>query len=376
MDADLSLLTRLVGDVDRFAAKHWGQRSLLRASGTGFEDLLSVATIEELLVTSARRPTFRLVQNGSTLPPDRSTRTVRLGGQPLDDVADLGRIAVAVDDGATLVLQSLQRTSLHLAEVCHSLERATSHPVQANAYLTPAGATGLARHHDDHDVLVLQVVGTKAWEVEDLGPVRTQAGDVLYIPAGVPHEASAQHGPSLHLTLGLLRITHAQVVRRALHAAEGLDRPLPLGYARPERAREVAEHIRSALAAATAVLEDAEVVALADREIERARSRRAPVPLGQLRSVLALDGLDATSMVARRMDQLASVHDHGRPDRRITLQLHDRRVQLPAVAAPALDQLLTASAVQIGALRGLDAASQIVLATRLIREGLLVVDGG
>ena len=36
---------------------------------------------------------------------------------------------------------------------------------------------------------------------------------------------------SLHLTLGLLRITHAQVVRRALDDLPGLDldRPLPLG---------------------------------------------------------------------------------------------------------------------------------------------------
>ena len=37
--------------------------------------------------------------------------------------------------------------------------------MQANAYLTPAGAAGLAPHHDTHDVFVLQVAGAKHWTV-------------------------------------------------------------------------------------------------------------------------------------------------------------------------------------------------------------------
>ena len=39
------------------------------------------------------------------------------------------------------------------------------HPVQANAYATPAGAQGFAVHHDTHDVFVLQVAGEKRWLV-------------------------------------------------------------------------------------------------------------------------------------------------------------------------------------------------------------------
>lgn len=382
MDADLALLARCVGDVDDFASTHWGRRSLLRPSGTAFTDLLSVDDVEHLLLATARRPSFRLVRDGATLPPERSTAPVRVGGARLEDVADLGRIASAVDEGATLVLQGLQRTSLTLAHFCRALERATSHPLQANAYLTPAGASGLARHTDDHDVLVLQVLGGKAWKVDDLGAVQTAAGDVLYIPAGTPHAAEAQRTASLHITIGLLRVTHAQVLRRVLDAVAGpldLGRPLPLGYARPERAGELADdlqrtlsHVAGALHSPAAAVDPS---ALAGAEQERARTRRRPLALGQLRSILELGDLDGTTVVARRLDHPARIAPELAADGRVVLELLDRRLLLPAAMRPALEQLLGEPEVAVGALTDLDQGSQVVLAKRLIREGLLVVAG-
>ena len=95
-------LAGLVGDVDAFADHHWGRRPLVRASGLDFDDLLDVGDAEALLLTSARKPTFRLVQDGERLPPERSTTPVRMGGAALDDVADVAKIAEAVAGGATL----------------------------------------------------------------------------------------------------------------------------------------------------------------------------------------------------------------------------------------------------------------------------------
>lgn len=375
MDADEAQLARLVGDLDVFAGEHWGRHPLHRASGGAFTDLLSVAEIERLLASGARRPTFRLVQDGATLPPGRSTAEVRLGGRVLDDVADLAAIAATVDAGATLVLQGLQRTSLLLARFCRSLERAVSHPVQANAYLTPAGATGLAPHHDDHDVLVLQVEGAKAWHVDGLGPLVAEAGDVVYLPAGVRHHARAQDGPSLHLTVGVVRVTREQALRRALRAvaADVLDAPLPLGYARPERAAALAQDLRAAAVGLASALATVDPGAFAGQEARRATTRRRPLPLGQLESVLALGALRPESVVARRPDHPAQVVTEPDAADRLTLELVDRRLRLPAAAGPALDQLLADPKVQVGALRGLDAESQLVLARRLVREGLLVV---
>ncbi|MBA2280984.1 MAG: cupin, partial [Acidimicrobiia bacterium] len=266
MDADLAVLARCVGDVDAFADRHWGRAPVLRRAAGAFDDLLDVDAVESLLVSSARRPTFRLVRDGGTLPPDGYTATVRLGSASVPGVADVGAIATLVGEGATVVLHSLQRTWLPLVGFCRALERATSHPVQANAYLSPGGTPGLGRHADDHDVLVLQVDGAKGWDVDGLGPFDLAAGDVLYLPGGTEHAATATAGPSLHITLGFLRVTYRQVLRRALADLDGdLDDPLPLGYARGDgdgpdrladgvatRFAETARHLEKADAAEVA----------------------------------------------------------------------------------------------------------------------------
>jgi uncharacterized RmlC-like cupin family protein len=375
VDPDVELLQRLVGDVPRFTDEHWGRRSMRRASGSDFRDLIDLPSIERLLLSAARIPTFRLVKDGTALPVQRSTAEVRLGGRLVEGVADLARIAEAVDAGATLVLQGMQRTSPGIRDLCQRLERAVSHPVQANAYLTPSGSTGLARHHDDHDVLVLQVLGQKTWDVDDLGVTATRAGDVLYIPAGVGHRASTQAGLSLHLTIGLLRVTSAQLLRRALDRLPDADagRPLSLGFARPEHAADLIADVKRALADALHALEEADPVEIAEVEVARARSRRAPAPDGALQSILLLEALTTASVVATRTGHRASLGAEPTSDGRLVLDLADRRLRLPSFTAAALQQLLDHPEVQVGHLRDLDPASQVVLVKRLVREGLLVV---
>jgi hypothetical protein len=348
MDADVALLERVVGDVGIFARQHWGQRPMLRSSGGGFGDLLSVDEVERLLLSAARRPSFRLVQDGATLPPERSTSTVRIGSTRLDDVADLDRIAEAVDGGATLVLQGLQRTSLTLADFCRSLERATSHPVQANAYLTPAGAAGLARHLDDHDVLVLQVAGSKTWKIDDLGAITMTAGDVLYLPAATAHAAEAQDEASLHLTIGLLRVTFRQLLRHALAPLPVLDRALPLGYARPDQAGELEAELGRVFGEVATALAETEAAPLAEAERHRAHTRRRPLAAGRLHSILSLPRLEGTSAVSVLAGHEARIAEGPAEDGRLVLELADRRLHVPAVARAALERLLDGGSVRVG----------------------------
>ncbi|HWA63855.1 MAG TPA: cupin domain-containing protein [Caulobacteraceae bacterium] len=135
---------------------------------------------------------------------------------------------------------------------CRGLERIFLHPVQCNIYLTPAGAQGFRAHYDAHDVLVLQVQGQKLWRwweapyapfanpatrwngaasppKPDDEPVSRllRPGEAIYMPRGVMHEAPAQGGEaSLHLTIGLLGYSWADVLRRALNALETQAEPL------------------------------------------------------------------------------------------------------------------------------------------------------
>jgi lysine-specific demethylase/histidyl-hydroxylase NO66 len=370
-DRDLERLAELVGDVDAFAATSWGRRPLHRRAAVDLSKLLDLDAVERLLAGSLRQPAFRLVRDGATLPPERSTRRVRIGGRWLSDVADPQAVTSAVGEGATLVLQSLHRHWPPLAELCRSLERATSHPCQANAYLTPAGAAGLGRHHDEHEVLVLQLEGRKAWDVDGLGPLELVPGDVLYLPAGTRHEARAQEGPSLHLTIGIVAVTTGAVVRRALARFDGQHGvPLPLGYARPERAGELEAAVGEACTAAAKALAGAAPQELAEHERARAR-RRAPAPAGGLRAVLDLDRVDAATVV-RSLVGPDAVRDQ-RPDGKVALELSDQRLVFPGAVAAALRCLATGDAVRVEDLPGLSPASRLVVVRRLVREGVLEV---
>ncbi len=359
-------LRRCIGDEAEFRASTWGRRPLHRASGGSFCDLLDVDDVEDVLSLLGRRPGFRLVADGVTLPIESYTAPTRVAGRVVDEVADVDRILDLVHGGATVVLQGLQRTWLPLAEFCAALEAEISHPVQANAYLSPAGAAAFRRHVDGHAVFALQVGGRKVWSVDGLGDVELVPGDVLYLPAGTPHEARSADTFSLHLTIGVLAVTWRQVVRRAL-ADGALDEPLPLGFARPEHATELAAAVGSALSAAREVLDGLNVPAVAEEEAGRIRRRRRTRTSGRLRAAVDLSSVREGTRLRRTTSATVSEDAD-----RVTIEFVDRRLSLPAFTGAALDAVARGAEFVVGALPGLDADSQTVLARRLLREGLLV----
>lgn len=206
-----------------------------------FARLLSIADIDAFLLTDA-----------AMVPRVAMADGARAGSAavPVEEFADeQGRVLphalfARFDAGATLVLSQFHRHHAPLGMFCRGLERAFLHPVQANIYLTPAGAQGFRKHFDGHDVLVLQVSGNKRWRIWDGQPfpdptprtpwdnryepegepaeVILRPGDALYVPRGVVHEAMTQAdgAPSLHVTVGLLEPSIGALLRRLLDRLE------------------------------------------------------------------------------------------------------------------------------------------------------------
>lgn len=371
-------LQRCIGDL-AMLREHWGRRPLLRRGDDGFDDLLSLDDVDRTITTTTpRRPTFRLVRDGTPLPPTAFTTSVRLAGRTVADAADPARILALVGEGATLVLQGLQRTWPPLVELCRGLERSVGHAVQANAYLTPPAARGLGLHADGHDVLLLQVAGDKHWEVrgaasdEVVLDTELTPGDVLYLPAGARHAARSMAGPSLHITLGFLADTWAGVVRRAL-ASVGedldLDAPLPPGWHRPDDDGGFLGAAHQRLAAVAAAVTALDPTVVADTERHRSAHRRPPLFRGGLTSLLAVGDLVDATPVRRRPHAEATLTV---ADDVATLVLVDRTLRLPAIAAPALEAVLASDVVTGADLADhLDPESRLVLLRRLVREGLL-----
>jgi hypothetical protein len=374
-----------------------------RPHAGSFDDILSLADVDRALTGSGlRRPAVRLVRDGDVLPPASYTRSARTGGTRVDDLIDAGRVLDLFSQGATIVLQGLHRWWAPAARFCRELELALGHPLQANAYLTPPGAAGLAPHHDTHDVFVLQVAGTKHWVVREpaidtplprhttdhevaatrpvLMEADLQAGDALYLPRGFVHSAAAQQGVSLHLTLGVLATTVHDVLRRLVEVAGdevAFRRSLPLGWPYDDAA--AAEMVKSAVSDLVDWLGRVDTDALAAQMRERFVANRRPLLDGQLLELAGLDEIDDDTVVVRRWGIVGSVvcdpplaDPRGDGEARLSLTLGDRRLLLPTALEPAVRRLTDGEPHRVGDLADmLDGGSRLVLVRRLVREGVL-----
>jgi JmjC domain len=335
-----------------------------------------------------------MVKDGKPLPPSAYTKSGRMGSQPLQDLADPGRIFDQFARGATIVLQSLQRYWPPLTAFSRDLELFLTHPVQVNAYLTPPASRGLGVHHDTHDVFVLQVHGRKLWQVWDaavpfpLGHQKqlppgaespTEAplvsaelapGDCLYVPRGFRHAARTAEEASLHLTVGMLTRNWNDLLREVVELATEeawFRESLPVGFASDPGSLEasLAEHV----AELRAFLDKVDLARVAEGAARRFWAARPPSLQGQLGQLLTLDELDDATVLARRPGATCRLRVAGD---RLELLLGDRTLTMPAGLEPALRQVLAADRFTPADLGGhLDGPSRLVLARRLVREGLL-----
>ncbi|MBR0652566.1 hypothetical protein GXW78_23115 [Roseomonas terrae] len=241
-----------------------------------FAELLSVADLDAFLRTDAARTPRVSMADGArkgsaALPVDDY---IEEGG----DRVDLPALFACHDAGASLIVSQFHDSHPPLAQFCRGLEKAFLHGVQANIYLTPPGAQGFRVHYDTHDVLVMQVSGSKAWRVWDNIPFAAPTrhtpwannagtegephalamapGDTLYLPRGVMHEAMVQDGgePSLHITIGLMEPGLGEMLRNLFAELEAEEPALRAAMptwrlAEPGGTAMVQDRLASALAA-------------------------------------------------------------------------------------------------------------------------------
>jgi JmjC domain len=387
-----SPLARLVGDADGFLSEHLGVRPHLWHGGD-YGDLLSLPDVDEQLTRRAlRRPVVRLVRDGEPLDPSTWTSRARTGNTWIDDAVDPGRALGLFAEGATIVLQSLQRWWPPLTAFCDDLAAALGHPVQANAYLSPAGSAGLAPHHDTHDVFVVQLHGTKRWVVREPlieAPLRRQrsdpeqaarqpvvlevdlaAGDCLYLPRGFVHSAVAQDDVSLHATVGVLAATALDVVRSIVDRAAdepAFRRMLPVGYAGDERT--AAGVVDDVVLELVTWLKGLDRDAVANDLVTRAARQRPTRLHGHLLDIVGSAGTDDRTVVAARAGVVAEVGSDGE---HVRVVLRDRTIVLPAELEATARVLLDGAPHEVGELGDrLDEPSRRVLVRRLLREGVL-----
>ncbi|MEV7203389.1 cupin domain-containing protein [Streptomyces griseoluteus] len=377
-------LTGLGPDV--FARDVWSRTALLTRHASDFSDVFDAGAVDELLARRGlRTPFLRVAKNGTVLPESSYTSPGGVGATIADQLDDTALWRLFAD-GATLVLQALQRTWAPVGELCAALSAELGHPVQANAYVTPPQSQGFDDHYDVHDVFVIQIQGSKRWLVHEpvhRDPLRDQPwtghraavaeaaegpayidtvlepGDVLYLPRGWLHAARAKGEVSVHLTLGVHVWTRYALAEQLAEAALAALREdawtratLPLGA---DATADVLDGVRERLVAA---LSDADPTPLFHRA---RRGQGRPAPLGPLAQLAAVDTLAPESPVGLR-EALEARLEGSRLMTRVGW------LDFPAADLPAVTRLLDGEVRTAGDLG-------LPLAGRLLRAGVLVPGG-
>jgi hypothetical protein len=354
-----------------------------------FSALLSLEAIDRYLATgSSCYPDVFLVDAARELKA-QDYSFPEAGGR-----IDLPRAYQLFQSGATISLSQLQEHVPSLAALCRAMEYAFSSHFQTNIYLSPRNAQGFKTHYDSHDVFVLQVSGSKHWTLYDTPielPLRGQgfepethipgaptreltihAGDVLYCPRGLFHSARATNEVSLHITLGLMGKTWADVmveaVSEACLASPAFRANLPAGFARPGFVSSRAEATFTSLIETFA--RNARLAPIIERFAESFVTSRRPDYEGCLAELDSPLQIALDSRAVARPHLVYLLREEGE---NLVVLFGATQVALPSFTREALAFALRGEPFQVSDVPGpLDDAGKTVLVQRLIREGMLV----
>lgn len=310
--------------------------------------------------------------------------------------ADPRRVFELFEGGATIILPQLHRLLPKLGRFCAALETVFTQSFQTNVYMTPPTARGFKVHHDTHDVFIVQAAGSKDWTIYEPAvelPLRGQpnepgeafgdpqrgfrmeSGDTAYIPRGLPHDARSTSEISLHITVGVLSNTWADLLVDAisnvcLHDSE-LRRSLPPGYASEAFDRGVAEeHFHKLLDKLVSQADfRSSFSAFADEFLS---SRRQPFRR-QLEAMATANSINLDTRLERREFLVYSLEIES-DNETVLLKTYGLEMRLPVAAGPALRHALSEkSFTPRGLPEGLDDEGRLTLSRRLLREGLAVL---
>jgi len=233
-------LESLLGEIpiDEFLDKYWDQAPFhcSRNDADFYSGLVSIDVIDEIISgTELRVPSLRIVKDGVELPPDQFTSSCWNRGSRIS-IFQSDLVFGAFHTGATVIFPSLDRYHYPIAEMCQMIRNSFGCVIQTNAYLTPPACGGFGAHWDNHNVLALQVSGSKRWRVwndpvmqlpllSDSCPpklgeldgeyqeITLLQGDCLYIPRGFAHVTEAEDEPSLHLSISISICTFSDIIK-------------------------------------------------------------------------------------------------------------------------------------------------------------------
>ena len=270
----------------------------LPADGRALTHVISSNTILEILDSGCFPPAdINVVKNDTARHPRQFTSADRL---------DPVKLRQWRDRGHTVQMRHLERWLPAIATVTRSIQRQTGCTNYVSAFVTPAGQQGLGHHWDQYLSIVVQLAGTKTWDLwkpkvaeptrahlttvelwqdqwikewNDSGPDMSfdlSPHQVLVVPRGWVHNPyNNDTTESVHLTFVIKERTPLWIAEHLTATAiddEAFRRSIPPDDLAPETLAQRVEHTRELLIQHLAALDLQEFAralrAAADAEVD------------------------------------------------------------------------------------------------------------
>jgi hypothetical protein len=359
------------------------------------QDLLTWRDFSELLSTRPLAPPrLRLHREGTPVPAERYTELGDSSGAATRVVRP-DALYRELREGASLVVDAVDRLHPPIRRATDDLMRWVRERAQVNLYAIWGDSRGFDTHWDDHDTFIVQLRGTKHWQVHGQGtrpyPLKVDSdhahrppeetvwegvlrpGHVLHVPRGWWHTVTGTGEASMHLTFGFAPPTGIDWARSlvdALHDSELFRRDLPRFADHEERAEHHAALLRRL--AELAGTHDLEAF-LSEHEDRFPRRRRFALPWG------VEDTPAGAQAVVEFVPILSPAVQHVETENgsKVRFTVSGRRYTFPAEAEPvlrALGERRVLSVAQLAEASGREMAQVRSVVTALVRQHLAVVD--
>lgn len=242
-------LQSILGDdmtPDAFFQNVWQQKPVLfttckvsndenMGDGQWHDDKVRESPLEEL-TRQGWHVSIDLLERGNTQQQDSPELPLVMKNRQVQNREECfekygSTLLAAYLDGCSIVQNHADLISPWIAAFCQDVQQSFPY-AYANTYLTPPNSQAMNPHADDREVFVVQLYGSKEWEVFREVPVdfpypheqvgknglavpshvlegepaisaTLEPGDVLYIPRGYVHQARCTESPSFHVTIAL-----------------------------------------------------------------------------------------------------------------------------------------------------------------------------
>ena len=363
--------------------------AIKRNSSRYYSDILTLDDINvHLNEADIIYPNIRIVKNGDQVDEaDFTYSSVAYKNNATEGIANKDKVFFYFQNGYTIILNALERHKIKLLNLRHVTEKAFNTKAQINIYLTPVNSQGFTPHWDTHDVFILQIGGSKAWKIyespvylpsrkqifkndwektEPILSVILEEGDLIYVPRGFIHEATATDQYSLHITLGVITNSYGNFLRVALEEIE--DDPF---FRRSMPAEINEEDLSSFRAYIHKYISEIDLEKVRSTVQSRFVSSRLPDVTDRLKDYFKIGSVTEKTVFSKRKSLYYDFHVNVS---RVKLRFSNKSMKFPLFTLDDIKFILAAEEFQISDMNGrLHSDSKILLCKKLLEEGFLTV---